>query len=69
MLDSMGEGYGKIILHKRFLNIYRFFVQEHIMANYNDIAKLAKVSPTTVSHVINETRFVMPETKEEFLRQ
>jgi LacI family transcriptional regulator len=34
------------------------------MVNYNDIAKLAKVSPTTVSHVINETRFVMPETKE-----
>jgi DNA-binding LacI/PurR family transcriptional regulator len=33
------------------------------MVNYNDIAKLAKVSPTTVSHVINETRFVMPETK------
>ena len=26
------------------------------MVNYNDIAKLAKVSPTTVSHVINETR-------------
>lgn len=34
------------------------------MVNYNDIAKLAKVSPTTVSHVINETRFVMPETKD-----
>ncbi|MDD3818273.1 MAG: LacI family DNA-binding transcriptional regulator [Actinomycetota bacterium] len=34
------------------------------MVNYNDIAKLANVSPTTVSHVINETRFVMPETKE-----
>ncbi len=33
------------------------------MVNYNDIAKLAKVSPTTVSHVVNETRFVMPETK------
>lgn len=33
------------------------------MVNYNDIAKLAKVSPTTVSHVINETRFVLPETK------
>jgi LacI family transcriptional regulator len=33
------------------------------MVNYNDIAKLAKVSPTTVSHAINETRFVMPETK------
>jgi len=33
------------------------------MVNYNDIAKLAKVSSTTVSHVINETRFVLPETK------
>ncbi len=38
------------------------------MVNYNDIAKLAKVSPTTVSHVINETRFVLPETKKRVLR-
>jgi len=37
------------------------------MANYNDIAKIAKVSSTTVSHVINETRFVMPETKKRVL--
>jgi len=37
------------------------------MVNYSDIAKLAKVSPTTVSHVINETRFVMPETKRRVL--
>ena len=37
------------------------------MVNYNDIAKKAKVSPTTVSHVINETRFVMPETKRRVL--
>jgi LacI family transcriptional regulator len=37
------------------------------MVNYNDIARLAKVSPTTVSHVINETRFVMPETKRRVL--
>ncbi len=37
------------------------------MVNYNDIAKLAKVSPTTVSHVINETRFVLPETKRRVL--
>ena len=37
------------------------------MVNYNDIAKIAKVSPTTVSHVINETRFVMPETKRRVL--
>jgi len=33
------------------------------MVNYNDIAKLAKVSSTTVSHVINETRIVLPGTK------
>lgn len=32
------------------------------MANYNDIANLVKVSPTTVSHVINKTRYVSPET-------
>jgi len=37
------------------------------MVNYNDIARLAKVSQTTVSHVINETRFVMPETKKRVL--
>jgi DNA-binding LacI/PurR family transcriptional regulator len=37
------------------------------VVNYNDIAKYAKVSPTTVSHVINETRFVMPETKNKVL--
>ncbi len=34
------------------------------MANYEDIAKLAKVSIATVSHVINGTRFVLPDTKE-----
>ena len=38
------------------------------MANYDDIARLAKVSTTTVSHVINETRFVMPETKRRVLK-
>ena len=37
------------------------------MVNYNDIAKIAKVSPTTVSHVINETRFVSDETKKRVL--
>lgn len=37
------------------------------MVNYRDIAKLAKVSQTTVSHVINETRFVLPETKKRVL--
>ena len=37
------------------------------MVNYNDIARIAKVSPTTVSHVINETRFVMPGTKKRVL--
>jgi len=61
------NSYGKIILRKRLINIHSFFVQGYIMVNYNDIAKLAKVSPTTVSHVINETRFVMPETKRRVL--
>lgn len=37
------------------------------MVNYNDIARLAKVSATTVSHVINETRYVSPETKKKVL--
>lgn len=37
------------------------------MVNYNDIAKIAKVSSTTVSHVINKTRFVSPETKDKVL--
>ncbi len=30
----------------------------------NDVAKLAETSATTVSHVINETRFVSPDTKQ-----
>ena len=33
------------------------------MVSYKDIAGIAKVSTTTVSHVINETRFVGPETR------
>jgi len=33
------------------------------MVNYNDIGKLAGVSPTTVSHVINKSRVVLPETR------
>ncbi len=37
------------------------------MVNFNDIAKLAKVSPTTVSHVINQTRVVSPESKRRVL--
>jgi DNA-binding LacI/PurR family transcriptional regulator len=37
------------------------------MVNYNDIAKIANVSLTTVSHVINETRFVSLETKKKVL--
>lgn len=37
------------------------------MVNYNDIAKIAKVSSTTVSHVINKTRFVSPKTKDKVL--
>ncbi len=34
-----------------------------ILANYEDIAGLARVSIATVSHVINGTRFVLPETQ------
>jgi len=37
------------------------------MVNYNYIAKLAKVSPITVSHVINKTRFASLETKNRVL--
>jgi DNA-binding LacI/PurR family transcriptional regulator len=37
------------------------------MVNYNDIAKIAQVSSTTVSHVINKTRFVSPETRKKVL--
>jgi len=33
------------------------------MVSYHDIAKVAKVSTTTVSHVINETRFVALSTR------
>ncbi|MCL4385175.1 MAG: LacI family transcriptional regulator [Actinobacteria bacterium] len=38
------------------------------MVNYNDIAKIAQVSSTTVSHVINKTRFVSPETRDKVLK-
>ncbi|MBS3787519.1 LacI family DNA-binding transcriptional regulator, partial [Candidatus Bipolaricaulota bacterium] len=31
------------------------------MATMKDVAKLADVSITTVSHVINDTRYVSPE--------
>ena len=34
------------------------------MANIKEVAALAGVSTTTVSHVINETRFVAEETRE-----
>ena len=34
------------------------------MVSIKDVAKAAGVSVSTVSHVINETRFVAPETKE-----
>jgi LacI family transcriptional regulator len=37
------------------------------MANYEDIAKIAKVSIATVSHVINSTRYVEPRTKQRVL--
>jgi len=37
------------------------------MVNFNDIAKIAKVSSATVSHVINKTRFVSPETSNKVL--
>ncbi|OSM51590.1 transcriptional regulator, partial [Aeromonas salmonicida subsp. salmonicida] len=34
------------------------------MANIKEVAARAEVSTTTVSHVINETRFVAQETRE-----
>jgi ribose transport system substrate-binding protein len=34
------------------------------VATINDIAKMAKVSPSTVSHVVNKTRYVSPELVE-----
>ena len=37
-------------------------------ATINDVAKRASVSKTTVSHVINNTRFVEEETKQRVLR-
>jgi len=38
------------------------------MANYSDVAKLAQVSPSTVSHVLNKTRFVSPQMTEKVLK-
>ena len=37
------------------------------MVNYRDIAEIANVSSATVSHVINKTRFVSPETRNKVL--
>ena len=34
------------------------------MATINDIAKMAGVSASTVSHVVNKTRYVSPEKVE-----
>ena len=36
-------------------------LQKGIMANIKDVAELAGVSITTVSHVINQTRYVSEE--------
>lgn len=38
------------------------------MVNYNDVAKLSKVSTSTVSHVLNKTRFVSPEKVEKVMK-
>lgn len=38
------------------------------MATIKDVAKMAGVSTTTVSHVINKTRFVAPETEQQVLQ-
>jgi LacI family transcriptional regulator len=38
------------------------------MPTIHQVAERAGVSPTTVSHVINNTRFVSPETRERVLR-
>lgn len=37
------------------------------MATIGDVAELAGVSKTTVSHVINESRYVLPETRQAVL--
>lgn len=37
------------------------------MVKYDEIAKLAKVSTTTVSHVINKSRYVSQETEEKVI--
>jgi hypothetical protein len=36
---------------------------EKAMANIREVAELAQVSVTTVLHVVNQTRFVAPETE------
>ena len=38
------------------------------MATIKDVAKMAGVSTTTVSHVINKTRFVAKETEEQVMQ-
>jgi DNA-binding LacI/PurR family transcriptional regulator len=38
------------------------------MATIRDVARMAGVSTATVSHVLNETRSVLPETRQRVLR-
>jgi len=37
------------------------------MVKYSDISKLSKVSTTTISHVINKTRYVSPATEQKVI--
>lgn len=37
------------------------------MVKYSDISKLSKVSTTTISHIINKTRYVSPETEQKVI--
>lgn len=48
-------------LRNRFL--YWKHLLKEVMANIREVAQKAKVSVTTVSHVVNQTRFVAPETE------
>jgi LacI family transcriptional regulator len=42
-------------------------IQEHLVITMRDVARLAGVSITTVSHVVNSTRSVAPETRAKVL--
>src|SRR5690554_2769231 len=59
---------GLIIVKHQKEELFTYIIGVVIMANISDVARKASVSTATVSHVINNTRFVKKETKERVIK-